>query len=206
MESIYGRDFSSVRVHDDSRAARSAAAVNALAYTVGHDVVFAPGWDKGATAAGRRLLAHELAHVLQQEGSAPAGGAATAGLQRQVGPATGDCKGWESDRESMVTAVARHYAQTALDPPVIDLIRTVEFSRDGLIGVAKFEGGLELFVSLHFIPHYIPVVTHGSSNVRGPRCEFEYSCRPDGSIVFTTRVCDRQPGNPAPPTGGAGNT
>lgn len=66
MESRFGHDFSQVRVHDDSTAAESARAVNALAYTVGRDVVFDTGRYAPHSASGRHLLAHELAHVLQQ--------------------------------------------------------------------------------------------------------------------------------------------
>src|ERR1051325_125152 len=66
MESRFARDFSHVRVHADDRASESARAVNALAYTVGSDVVFGAGLFSPETHAGRRLLAHELAHVVQQ--------------------------------------------------------------------------------------------------------------------------------------------
>ena len=66
MESRFGHDFSQVRVHVDSQAVESAGAVNALAYTVGRDIVFGPGRYAPQTSDGRRLLAHELTHVLQQ--------------------------------------------------------------------------------------------------------------------------------------------
>ena len=66
MEPRLGFDFSRVRVHTDGRAAESAEAVHALAYTVGEDVVFGAGRYSPETAAGRKLLAHELAHVVQQ--------------------------------------------------------------------------------------------------------------------------------------------
>lgn len=66
MEPRFGHDFSRVRVHTGARAAESARAVNALAYTVGRDVVFGAGQYAPGTSAGRRLLAHELAHVVQQ--------------------------------------------------------------------------------------------------------------------------------------------
>jgi hypothetical protein len=69
MEPRFGHDFSRVRVHDDARAAESARAVNALAYTVGSDVVFGPNQYSPGTPEGRRLLAHELTHVLQQDGT-----------------------------------------------------------------------------------------------------------------------------------------
>jgi len=67
FEPRFGHDFSRVRVHADQRAAQSARAVNALAYTVGSDVSFGTGQYRVNTAEGRRLLAHELAHVVQQE-------------------------------------------------------------------------------------------------------------------------------------------
>jgi Domain of unknown function (DUF4157) len=71
MEARFGHDFSQVRVHADSHAAASASAVSALAYTVGSDVVFgASGRHALGTPAGTHLLAHELAHVQQQAGTA----------------------------------------------------------------------------------------------------------------------------------------
>jgi len=66
MEPRFGFDFSRVRVHADAQAAESAREVNALAYTVGRDVVFGAGQYAPGTLSGRRLLAHELAHVVQQ--------------------------------------------------------------------------------------------------------------------------------------------
>jgi hypothetical protein len=70
----FGRDFGPVRVHDGGRAAASARAIDAAAYTVGNDVVFGAGRYAPGASAGRSLLAHELAHVAQQSGApAPAG-------------------------------------------------------------------------------------------------------------------------------------
>jgi hypothetical protein len=66
MESRFGHDFSHVRVHTGERAAESAQMVNALAYTIGRDVVFGNAQYAPDTSGGRRLLAHELTHVLQQ--------------------------------------------------------------------------------------------------------------------------------------------
>src|SRR5215216_703430 len=66
MEPRFGHDFSQVRVHTDAKAAQSARAVNALAYTVGHDMAFGAGQYVPQTSEGRRLVAHELAHVMQQ--------------------------------------------------------------------------------------------------------------------------------------------
>jgi len=72
MEPRFGHDFSQVRVHTDPRAGESAEAVNAQAYTVGRDVVFAPGQYQPTTEAGNAVLAHELSHVVQQDGATDA--------------------------------------------------------------------------------------------------------------------------------------
>lgn len=68
MESRLGHDFSRVHIHTDSRASESARAVNAVAYTVGDSIAFAAGSYSPQSTEGRRLLAHELAHTIQQGG------------------------------------------------------------------------------------------------------------------------------------------
>ena len=70
MEQRFGYDFSRVRLHPGAAAQQSAQDVNAEAYTVGHDIMFAPGRFAPGTHEGRRLLAHELTHVVQQSGAA----------------------------------------------------------------------------------------------------------------------------------------
>ena len=80
MERHFGHDFSRVRVHSDAEAGRSVQDVAAEAYTVGRDIVFGPGRLAPETPQGRRLMAHELTHVVQQAGG-------PAAIQRQ--PATG---------------------------------------------------------------------------------------------------------------------
>ena len=67
MEPRFGHDFSKVRVHTDAKAAESARAMNSVAYTVGRKVVFEEGEYAPNTNEGRRLLAHELTHVIQQK-------------------------------------------------------------------------------------------------------------------------------------------
>src|SRR6185437_11811527 len=59
-------DFSHVRVHTDEKAAQSAEALNARAYAFGHHIVFAGGEYSPRSSQGGHLLAHELAHVVQQ--------------------------------------------------------------------------------------------------------------------------------------------
>ena len=79
MEARFGYDFSRVRVHADAAAADSARAVGAEAYTVGRDVVFGAARYAPATARGNSLLAHELAHVVQQHGLEASGRAIPVG-------------------------------------------------------------------------------------------------------------------------------
>jgi hypothetical protein len=66
MEPRFGHDFSHIRVHADGRAAESARAINARAYTVGRDIVFGAGEYGPLESEGRGLLAHEIAHTIQQ--------------------------------------------------------------------------------------------------------------------------------------------
>ena len=76
MEPRFGHDFSQVRVHTDARASQSANQVAAHAYTVGNDIAFRSGDYNPGSSDGKRLLAHELTHVVQQ-------GAAPEAVQRQ---------------------------------------------------------------------------------------------------------------------------
>lgn len=73
MEPRFGHDFSQVRVHADSYAAESAKAVHALAYTVGPRIIFDAGQYSPESVPGKRLLAHELSHVIQHGSAKPHG-------------------------------------------------------------------------------------------------------------------------------------
>jgi hypothetical protein len=69
FEPRFGADFSQVRVHTDTQAAEAAQGVNAKAFTMGHDIVFSPDQYNPGTSTGKSLLAHELTHVIQQNGN-----------------------------------------------------------------------------------------------------------------------------------------
>jgi hypothetical protein len=71
FEPKFAYDFSRVRVHTDARAAETARRMNALAYTTGPHIVFAPGQFAPHSDEGKKLLAHELTHVVQQSAAAP---------------------------------------------------------------------------------------------------------------------------------------
>src|SRR2546429_5056842 len=81
MESRMGADFSDVRVHTDAKASESARSVQAHAYTVGSDVVFQSGQYTPENDSGKRMLAHELTHVVQQRSGPVAGTPAPGGIQ-----------------------------------------------------------------------------------------------------------------------------
>jgi hypothetical protein len=90
MESRFGYDFSKVKIHTGEIASRSSNALNALAYTVGNDIVFGEGQYKPNTLEGKRLLAHELAHTIQQRSGLE--------VQRQVyGPPQASGSGYDFD-------------------------------------------------------------------------------------------------------------
>jgi len=127
MESRFGHDFSQVRIHAGAEAAESAQAIGALAYTVGHAIVLDAGRHAPETAAGKKLLAHELTHVVQQTGASCVGGSLQIGTP-------GDAFEQEADR-SMATVLSNSGAlpvvqrsqglwlQRLVDPIVCDVLQ-----------------------------------------------------------------------------------
>lgn len=124
MEPRFGRDFGNVRIHTNDQAAQSAQSINAQAYTFGHDVVFDAGQYMPQSTSGRRLLAHELAHVVQQQSDRGTT------LARQVaGPLDfsllaerihAAIAGWGTDEE----AVYRALQECRRDPALIAQLET----------------------------------------------------------------------------------
>jgi uncharacterized protein DUF4157 len=131
MEPRFGQDFGGVRVHTGDRAAEAASSIAARAFTSDRSVVFGAGEYAPQTQSGRRLLAHELAHVVQQE----------AGIQRQAtkGQPTKPSKGtttkdkpesskdtykWDPDsgsKETTITpGVATTYGVTPVGKPELE--------------------------------------------------------------------------------------
>jgi len=111
MEGRFGREFGNVRVHRDERAQESAQSVNALAYTVGNHLVFGPGQYDPAASEGRRLLAHELTHVVQQQGPGT--------LQRAVCPG-GHWRHADTDRTALEAYDKIERAHKALEAVLDD--------------------------------------------------------------------------------------
>ena len=80
FEPRFGRDFSDVRIHADDRAARSAQSIGASAYAAGSHIVFGSGQYAPSSSGGRRMLAHELTHIVQQRAGRVDGAAGPGGL------------------------------------------------------------------------------------------------------------------------------
>jgi hypothetical protein len=121
MEPRFGHDFSRVRVHADERAAESARAVHALAYTVGRDIVFGAGQYAPTTPDGRRLLAHELTHTVQQRfrawGGEPLSIDSSRGLREREAQTAADGTGLAGSATESGLAVARQGPALAEAPP-----------------------------------------------------------------------------------------
>ncbi|MGH8583537.1 MAG: DUF4157 domain-containing protein [Gammaproteobacteria bacterium] len=111
FEPRFGYDFSRVRVHADQPAAESARAVDAEAYTVGRHLVFGAGAYRPTTGEGQRLLAHELAHVVQQ------GGVDAMGAALPVAPASGALEAGRSARAVTPGAAAPSVQRKVLVKP-----------------------------------------------------------------------------------------
>lgn len=110
MESRFGHDFSQVRIHSDARAVDSAQEVHALAYTVGRDVVFGAGQYAPATSEGRKLIAHELTHTIQQ--SSARGESAVPHITNP-----GDAAEQEAERASLLVSEGGVFHQVMAQTP-----------------------------------------------------------------------------------------
>jgi hypothetical protein len=114
----FGHDFSRVRIHLDARAIESARAVNAQAYTVGEHLVFDAGRYSPVTEAGQRLLAHELAHVVQQNSRRLPGRMVQRQQSQQTGtwhPAFSGCSPKQDRRLDFQITFARTRVEQTID-------------------------------------------------------------------------------------------
>ena len=124
FEPRLGYDFSKVRIHTDGRAVEAAQAVNAQAFTVGRDVAFGTAEYAPGTSQGRRLLAHELTHVVQQVGTA--GGRTI--LRKPTGSKTPKYSGCSinntlTPRANQILESARQRAKDYVEVTIRDLKR-----------------------------------------------------------------------------------
>jgi hypothetical protein len=185
FEKRLGADLINVRVHTNNDAAESAQSINALAYTHGHDVVFAHGQYAPDTREGRRMIAHELAHVLQQKEGL---------IQRyesgQRGAAAGSCAGWEQDPESFSIHVARHFVATQVNPALAGKAVSVTCETDH---DCKVTFGGDLIIDVYWYKS-IRRVGAGRSTDQGRQfCAFDYSCDSSGQMILSGVKCHGTP-------------
>lgn len=141
FEPRFGADFSAVRIHTNTQASESARAVNALAYTVGHDMVFNSGQYAPHSDAGRRLLAHELTHVLQQGGGI-ARQPADAGTGADAGEPMVETKSGRLSEADVQTLAAVIFAESSRTDPRED-------AAVGYVLVGKMKGGASIQKIVH---------------------------------------------------------
>jgi hypothetical protein len=138
FEPRFGRDFSRVRVHADGGAARSARALQARAYTFGRHIVFGAGEYAPATVAGKRLLAHELTHIVQQGQSATQVAGAepsTVDGNRSIRPHAGQLQRQAApDEGEAAQAAPQRICGPDITAPLSALLGTVEPWFRGLSG------------------------------------------------------------------------
>jgi hypothetical protein len=109
MESSFGADFGGVRIHHDARSDGLSQALSARAFTTGRDVFFRQGEYSPGTSGGRELLAHELTHVVQQNGS---------GIQRKMTVSEpGDAHEVEADQMARLVMQKEHAVQRQPETP-----------------------------------------------------------------------------------------
>lgn len=205
MEQRFGHDFSQVRIHAGAVAEQSAQDVNAQAYTVGHNMVFASERFVPGMQTGRRLIAHELTHVVQQ-------GGASAVLQRQpaasANPAATDaaqpsreesndastCPGWFDDPQSLSKRAAEHYVRNDLTPPSQAEVEKVDCEKPIANGnyacMVKFSDGLviRVIVRKQDIVVGVPPFTTMTPPPDRPMCFYNYAC-PQDDLILTKREC-----------------
>jgi hypothetical protein len=161
MESRFGCDFGSVRIHSDETAADAAASLNARAFTRGNHVVFGRGQYSPGSEAGRWLLAHEFTHVIQQSriqtspvnlvqraagggggaGSATTGGGATAGGGGSPSPGglAVDVLASEAPEDFLVRAAARDLGVDIRVSSMNDMISQLESRASGSTCISSLD-------------------------------------------------------------------
>ena len=208
MEQRFGHNFSRVRVHSGAAAEQSARDVNAHAYTVGHNMVFDAGRFAPGTHEGRRLIAHELTHVVQQgravtasviQRQPAAGGNAVAQdaaqtVNEEKKDETSPCPSWFRDGESLSKRAAEEYVRNDLTPLSQGTVQKIEcekpFSNGNYGCYVHFSDGLviRVIVRRQDVVVGVPPITTLTPPADRPLCFYDYSC-PEGQLVLSKREC-----------------
>lgn len=139
LEPRFGRSFADIRVHAGPEAAKLARAANARAFTVGKHIVFGAGEYRPGIEQGRRLIAHELTHVLQQRGGLHS-------VQREIGPERAGAGASQADLPSIEELRAAFDLDSATAPPsvlnvAVDLLQAALLSPSNAVRLKPFMAG-----------------------------------------------------------------
>src|SRR5215217_4184930 len=127
LEPRFGYDFSNIRVHTNERAAESARAVKARAYTVGDNIVFGAGQYAPFNSRGQKLLAHELVHVVQQDGGQQIiARTPDDDMGGRTIPASMPQKVLEAERKKKEKAIAQHEDEQRIVIDLMDKARKIQ--------------------------------------------------------------------------------
>ncbi len=176
FETRMDADFSNVRIHRDAEAASLAKDVNAKAFTIGGDVFFGEGQYQPGSSAGKRLIAHELTHTLQQ-GAADRVAREAEGASKHGGPAgesnvghdyAGGVK-WHEEpeiNEIISRIVAEELKAGSEVTDILDRIRETEH-REYPDGIRVKQGTYNKIILAHFLYHNLmPGVTENFSHAK----------------------------------------
>jgi Domain of unknown function (DUF4157) len=207
----FGHDFSRVRVHTDEKATRAASALQAHAFTLGRDIFFGQGEFAPFSQNGRRLLAHELTHVVQQRSTLAHANHKSLTIQRTPKdwaprrppkdwapqgptpkgptPLTDDCSGWERDLQSFTKIIAEHFAATELGVTAKGNIDLDWLDTNQMTCHVDFPGDIHVLVGIRSDQRYVIAVQFLTSGPRrlGLRREYRYSCPPGKKPTFSPR-------------------
>jgi len=185
MESRFGVDFSRIRIHTDSTAIQLNRNLNAQAFATGNDVFFNAGKYDPESDNGKRLLAHELVHTIQQGETQPS-------IQKQSGPPDDPASGWENDQESFAHKSATHYLLA--EHKVTDSIKNIEVlpatNPDERACKVTTEKGINLDVKWDTKSNTVNV--SGKVNGKFSSCKYEYSVNDKGTLILKFIVCYSQ--------------
>ncbi len=184
MESRFGYDFRNVQVHDDSAGHQSAQQINAQAYTHKNHIAFAPGKYQTGTDAGKRLLAHELAHVIQQNGQAT-------GIQKKEETAddTDHTQGWDNDMESFSKVAAEHYLRMERKD-FFDSVKSIECQEEsGIRRECTVTTRMGKTVNVLWQTDTKRVIVQAAKHGMQFKCGYDYIAMPGQTVVFKKIKC-----------------
>lgn len=182
MESRMGKDFSDVKIHTGRNAVEMSKNLAARAFTYGSDIYFNENQYQPHTAAGKKLLAHELTHVIQQSGKD--------GIQRMESEVTTEdtCAGHENDPDSFSITVTKHYFKTEHGKDVeVSSVRCDPPSKLTICDLSLADG-TEVRV-IYNRDRNLARVQYRTPDGALHHCRYTYSCGSNGKLNFVKVGC-----------------